>query len=307
MGRLMYELQFLLPCPNCSAHLMGHMQVHPIEPHLGSREQMVQWMIDLHNAVNREKGKPTWSREAVMLKFNQEYGMMYNLSRLKQMPVPTAPIQLENLQDCMPRPPPMRNQPFPNGSWPGFARPSYCYTPPKYWAPPTWFFMFTITLGMQENAKQITKDSLKAFMHDLPRILPCRVCGEHLAEKQKELPVELHLGSHDEIVQYMIDVAKLLSSDERGGPIWSREEVIQDIADAHVVQAHARAAASNDGGQVAALVQLQPQNLLSVSSILVALLVGLLIGSGVAFTVLRFESVPLLWPRSLVWRNAVVR
>mmetsp|Transcript_2209 Transcript_2209/g.6269 ORF Transcript_2209/g.6269 Transcript_2209/m.6269 type:complete len:225 (-) Transcript_2209:29-703(-) len=59
---LMYDLQKVLPCPACGAHLADHMRLHPIEPHLATRDGLVQWMVDIHNLVNVDIGKREWTR-----------------------------------------------------------------------------------------------------------------------------------------------------------------------------------------------------------------------------------------------------
>eukprot|EP00747_Dinoflagellata_sp_TGD_P165885 gnl/TRDRNA2_/TRDRNA2_187861_c0_seq1.p1 gnl/TRDRNA2_/TRDRNA2_187861_c0~~gnl/TRDRNA2_/TRDRNA2_187861_c0_seq1.p1 ORF type:complete len:223 (-),score=47.19 gnl/TRDRNA2_/TRDRNA2_187861_c0_seq1:62-730(-) len=71
--RLMQDLQKVLPCPTCGVHLEEHMKQHPLEPHLGSRDALIQWMIDIHNMVNKACGKREWTREEVMAEYNEAY------------------------------------------------------------------------------------------------------------------------------------------------------------------------------------------------------------------------------------------
>mmetsp|Transcript_69310 Transcript_69310/g.196405 ORF Transcript_69310/g.196405 Transcript_69310/m.196405 type:complete len:170 (+) Transcript_69310:87-596(+) len=66
---LMRSLQSLLPCPSCGKHLAEHMREHPIEPHLGTRAELVRWMVELHNLVNRDCGKRAWSVEEVTVEY----------------------------------------------------------------------------------------------------------------------------------------------------------------------------------------------------------------------------------------------
>mmetsp|Transcript_3158 Transcript_3158/g.9441 ORF Transcript_3158/g.9441 Transcript_3158/m.9441 type:complete len:215 (-) Transcript_3158:194-838(-) len=70
---LMLAMQKLLPCPGCSKHLVGHMREHPLEPHLGTRDGLVQWMIDIHNMVNRDIGKPELTKEEVLRLYLDAY------------------------------------------------------------------------------------------------------------------------------------------------------------------------------------------------------------------------------------------
>lgn len=63
---LMMDLQTTLPCPSCGEHLAEHMKEYPIEPHLATRDSMVDWMINLHNMVNRACGKRELPKEEVL-------------------------------------------------------------------------------------------------------------------------------------------------------------------------------------------------------------------------------------------------
>ncbi|CAK0819924.1 unnamed protein product [Prorocentrum cordatum] len=53
----------MLPCGQCGRDLQTHLAQHPTAPHLETREGAVRWMIDLHNLVNKEAGKPVLSYE----------------------------------------------------------------------------------------------------------------------------------------------------------------------------------------------------------------------------------------------------
>ena len=47
---------------------------------LDSRENLVKWLIDLHNDVNRDNGKPVWSYSEVYNKYREMYNQtnIYN-------------------------------------------------------------------------------------------------------------------------------------------------------------------------------------------------------------------------------------
>jgi hypothetical protein len=42
------------------------METHPLGPALESRDALIQWVIDMHNEVNKASGKPIWTRERVI-------------------------------------------------------------------------------------------------------------------------------------------------------------------------------------------------------------------------------------------------
>mmetsp|Transcript_68893 Transcript_68893/g.149931 ORF Transcript_68893/g.149931 Transcript_68893/m.149931 type:complete len:172 (-) Transcript_68893:136-651(-) len=73
LAQLMYNMQKILPCPSCGIHLSEHMREHPIEPHLSTRDGMIQWMIDIHNMVNQGCGKRVLAKEEVLRNFNADY------------------------------------------------------------------------------------------------------------------------------------------------------------------------------------------------------------------------------------------
>ena len=44
------SLQNVLPCPTCQKHYMMHLSKYPIQ--LQSRKHLVEWLLNVHNAVN---------------------------------------------------------------------------------------------------------------------------------------------------------------------------------------------------------------------------------------------------------------
>lgn len=53
----------VIPCPACAAHYQEYLNKHPIDA--SSREALVNWMYELHDSVNKRKGKTSPSRAAV--------------------------------------------------------------------------------------------------------------------------------------------------------------------------------------------------------------------------------------------------
>jgi hypothetical protein len=53
----------VIPCPACAAHYQDYLNKNPIDA--SSREALVNWMYELHDSVNRRKGKTSPSRAAV--------------------------------------------------------------------------------------------------------------------------------------------------------------------------------------------------------------------------------------------------
>ena len=74
------SLQHVLPCNKCKAHYQQNIQKYDLSESLDSRENLVKWLIDLHNVVNRDNGKPVWSYSEVYNKYREMYNQtnIYN-------------------------------------------------------------------------------------------------------------------------------------------------------------------------------------------------------------------------------------
>lgn len=65
------SLKDVLPCTACQTNYKKNLADFPIK--LGSRKELVYWLIDLHNNVNVETGKKKWSYQDVIRKYEREY------------------------------------------------------------------------------------------------------------------------------------------------------------------------------------------------------------------------------------------
>jgi hypothetical protein len=72
------SLEHILPCEKCAYHYKRHLEEYPIEEALETRENMVQWLISVHNEVNKELGKPLYTYDQVI----EEY--KYKMFRLER-------------------------------------------------------------------------------------------------------------------------------------------------------------------------------------------------------------------------------
>ena len=74
-------LPFVLPCPVCGKHLKENLQTIPIR--LGSRQELFEWTVDLHNEVNKQKGKKTYNYEEALAEFksNSEFYKDFSLNK----------------------------------------------------------------------------------------------------------------------------------------------------------------------------------------------------------------------------------
>lgn len=53
----------VIPCPGCRVHYKEYMNEHPIDA--SSREALASWVYELHDSVNRRRGKVSPPRAAV--------------------------------------------------------------------------------------------------------------------------------------------------------------------------------------------------------------------------------------------------
>lgn len=67
------SLKNVLPCPTCQEHYRDNFEKIPIR--LENREELIEWLIDLHNEVNRMNGKRVYTYDEVYEIYNDMYGV----------------------------------------------------------------------------------------------------------------------------------------------------------------------------------------------------------------------------------------
>jgi len=67
------NLQHVLPCEKCKAHYTENIQKYDLSENLDSKHDLVQWLIDIHNDVNKNNDKPVWSYEKVYNKYQKMF------------------------------------------------------------------------------------------------------------------------------------------------------------------------------------------------------------------------------------------
>ena len=70
--RVFFEsLKNTIPCPKCREHYSENLKQNPIQ--LNSRDELIQWVIDIHNAVNEKNSKKIYSRQEVEKLYSSKY------------------------------------------------------------------------------------------------------------------------------------------------------------------------------------------------------------------------------------------
>ena len=64
------NLQHVLPCKKCQAHYTENIQKYDLNNSLDNRDDLVKWLIDIHNEVNKDTGKRVWSYSEVYNKYD---------------------------------------------------------------------------------------------------------------------------------------------------------------------------------------------------------------------------------------------
>ena len=64
------SLGFLIPCSECKEHYT--MNLHRNPPEIKSRETFINWVLNLHNKVNKRHGKEMWSRNKLDKKYDTD-------------------------------------------------------------------------------------------------------------------------------------------------------------------------------------------------------------------------------------------
>jgi len=64
------NLQHVLPCKKCQAHYTENIQKYDLNNSLDNRDDLVKWLIDIHNEVNKDMGKRVWSYSEVYNKYD---------------------------------------------------------------------------------------------------------------------------------------------------------------------------------------------------------------------------------------------
>ena len=72
----LYLFADLLPCPKCRSHFKTFLDSHLTDTSLSTRDNLVAFLNDAHNEVNRRTGKPTYT-------LDQHYAMYSLRARVR--------------------------------------------------------------------------------------------------------------------------------------------------------------------------------------------------------------------------------
>jgi hypothetical protein len=65
-------LGFVLPCQKCRINYQNHLRELPVELYI-ENNKLFEWTVKMHNTVNLENGKPTWTVEQAKSFYLKKY------------------------------------------------------------------------------------------------------------------------------------------------------------------------------------------------------------------------------------------
>lgn len=69
-----HGLEWIMPCDVCRTHYRALLGELPIEPHLGGRDSLARWFVEIHNRVNDRTGKHRLDFEFVRREYDAMRG-----------------------------------------------------------------------------------------------------------------------------------------------------------------------------------------------------------------------------------------
>lgn len=80
MENFIFSLSNVLPCSVCKKHFQQNLKKYPVKNFLNSRDEYVNWMIDIHNVVNRNTGKKIRDNVDIIKNYNDLYKKKFTCS-----------------------------------------------------------------------------------------------------------------------------------------------------------------------------------------------------------------------------------
>ena len=74
-------LQKLLPCPSCKDNYKKHLVKYPLNNRLKTKKDVVSWLVDIHNEVNKMNNKSIMSYKDVITYYKNEYGFIGKIKK----------------------------------------------------------------------------------------------------------------------------------------------------------------------------------------------------------------------------------
>lgn len=189
------DLPWLLPCPTSRENFQRHLASNNSDLSAAlrkGRQGLVQWLVTMHNAVNRELKKRELSFEEASEYFTKTFDSNH------------APCFSETgwtissiIEGLLAR---LRLTEKP-------CTDSGCFRTPAVWGPPAWFFLHSMALACPDKISTQQQEHIQRFLaEDLSWLLPCPSCGENLRQRLPAMPSPKHVvhKGRDALVQWLV-------------------------------------------------------------------------------------------------------
>jgi hypothetical protein len=145
---------------------------------------------------------------------------------------------------------------------------------PNCWGPYVWAAIHLICFGAPDQIDAASKTAYATFFNQLPYVIPCATCAQHLQKNLAADPVEPHLNNKEHMFQWSVRLHNTVNK-QLGKPEMSLE--------------HARVFWSNvcTGSQTLNKTDDKPKTNVSTITLFV---VGILIGAGFAYSFPRLRK-----------------
>ena len=82
---------------------------------------------------------------------------------------------------------------------------------PEIWGPYVWGALHLVCLGAPEKLDAAQRIAYQTFVTQLPYVIPCSTCAEHLLANLKTLPVEAALDGRDSLFSWSVRLHNLVN------------------------------------------------------------------------------------------------
>jgi hypothetical protein len=72
---LFENLVYTLPCARCAQHYSNNLKKYSLDEALQTKDKLINWLIDIHNEVNKKNNKKVYSYDEVKEIYKDMYSM----------------------------------------------------------------------------------------------------------------------------------------------------------------------------------------------------------------------------------------
>lgn len=95
---------------------------------------------------------------------------------------------------------------------------------PEIWGPHVWAAIHLIAMGAPESFNSSTQGGYRNFFGNLPYVLPCIKCQEHLLKAMEELPLDMaFVSGRKSLFKWTVDLHNAVNA-RLGKPLVSYED-----------------------------------------------------------------------------------